>query len=142
MKKAKKFLTIGLFSLSLLFVSASGVGATNLWEQQNMLDGSVATAFGESKDSPTDIRYRIVKIINSILAVLGIITIILIIYAGFRWMTSAGNEDAISSAKSILKNAIIGLVIITFAWSITLFVLRRLNKNYLESEGAGYYEWE
>jgi uncharacterized BrkB/YihY/UPF0761 family membrane protein len=140
MKKAKNFLNVLIVSLLLVFSFSSGVHASNLWNQQDLLDGSVESAFGESKNSPTDIRYQIVNIINIILTLLGIITIILMIYAGFRWMTSAGNEDAISSAKNILKNAIIGLVIITFAWSITVFVLRRLDRKYLENDG--YHQWE
>ena len=142
MKKAKNFLNVLIISLLLVFYFSSGISASSLWDQQNLLDGGVSSAFGESKSSPTDIRYQIVKIINVTLGLLGIITIILMIYAGFRWMTSAGNEDAISSAKNILKNAIIGLVIITFAWSITTFILRRLDKKYVENQGAGYYQWD
>jgi len=142
MKKAKNFLNVLIVSLLLVFSFSSGVHASNLWDQQDLLDGGVESAFGESKSSPTDIRYQIVKIINVILGLLGIITVILMIYAGFRWMTSAGNEDSISSSKAILKNAIIGLVIISFAWSITLFVLRRLDKKYIEDGNAGYYQWE
>lgn len=137
MKKAKYLFLVFLLSFFVFNFSLDSVRASSLWDQQDMMDGSVASSFGESKANPTDIRHRIVKIINSILGVLGIITVVLIIFAGFKWMTAAGNEDSIKSAKAILKNAVIGLIIIAFAWSITLFVLRRLRKGYID-QSSGY----
>ncbi|PKM91624.1 hypothetical protein CVU82_00205 [Candidatus Falkowbacteria bacterium HGW-Falkowbacteria-1] len=136
MKKAKYFFLAFLFSFFVFNFSLDCVRAASLWDQQDMLGGSVATTFGESKASPTDIRYRIVKIINSTLGILGLVVVVLIIFAGFKWMTAAGNEESISSAKAILKNAIIGLIIITFAWSVTLFIIKRLDKNYKEDWGV------
>lgn len=141
MKKAKKFLTTGFIFLFFLFVLPNFVGASNLWEQQQLLDGGVASSFGENKNNPTDFRYKIVKIINQVLGLLGIIVIILIMYAGFSWMTAAGNEDQVSKAKTIMKNAIIGLIVITFAWSISRFVLRRLDPRFIESSIDAPYSW-
>lgn len=76
--------------------------------------------------SASDPRAIIGRIIQIVLSLLGVITLGLIIYAGFLWMTSGGEEDKIRSAKNILRNAIIGLVIILSAWSITTFLLDRL----------------
>jgi hypothetical protein len=49
------------------------------------------------------------------------------VVAGFKWMTAAGNEDAIESAKSIMTAAVIGLIITLLAWAISYFVLNSLN---------------
>jgi len=65
-------------------------------------------------------------IIKAILGLLGVIFIVLIIYAGFLWMTSAGNEDAIGKAKKTIVAAIIGLAIVLFAYMITIFVIDQL----------------
>lgn len=62
-------------------------------------------------------------IIKIILGFLGVIFVILLIYAGFVWMTSAGNEEKISKAKKTIITAIIGLAIVLSAYIITLFVL-------------------
>lgn len=65
-------------------------------------------------------------VIYAFLSVLGVIFIILIIYAGFLWLTSAGNEEKIKKAKDTMLAAIIGLIIIFSAWAITMFVFDRL----------------
>lgn len=76
-----------------------------------------------SADSPIKIAARI---INVAMMFLGIIAVSLIIFAGFKWMTSQGNEENIAAAKKILKNAIIGLLIILSSWGIVSFILGRL----------------
>ncbi len=74
----------------------------------------------------TDPRTIIVRIVNIFLGLLGIIAVSLIIYGGILWMTSEGNEERISKAKSVLKNAAIGLVIVLAAWGIVTFIFRAL----------------
>ncbi len=73
-----------------------------------------------------DPRAIIGRIIQIALSFLGVIALLLIMYAGFLWMTSAGDDDKISQAKKILQNAVIGLVIILSSWAITTFFLSRL----------------
>ena len=52
------------------------------------------------------------RYINNLLVFLGIVFFLLIIYGGFLWMTSAGNENKVDKAKKILIASIIGLAII------------------------------
>lgn len=73
-----------------------------------------------------DIRVTIGLIIRTVLGFLGIIALLLVLYGGFLWMTAGGNEDQIGKAKKIFINAGIGLLIILSAFSITQFVLSRL----------------
>ncbi|MFA5644101.1 MAG: hypothetical protein WC928_01065 [Patescibacteria group bacterium] len=124
MKNAKNILLVLVFSLILVFSMKIEKVSASYWDNQIGL-GEVGMAFGQDQDVE-DIRYKIVKLINVILTVLGLITVVLIIYAGFLWMTSAGNEESVKKAQAILKNAIIGLVIILISWSVTYFIMRRL----------------
>ncbi|MDP3836646.1 MAG: pilin [bacterium] len=62
-------------------------------------------------------------IVNAALSLLGIIFVVLIIYAGFNWMTASGNEESVSKAKKIITSAVIGLIIVLSAWGIWTFVL-------------------
>src|SRR3989338_1313164 len=41
----------------------------------------------------------VVRIINFFLSLLGTILIVLIFYAGFLWMTAAGNEEQVEKAQ-------------------------------------------
>jgi hypothetical protein len=59
------------------------------------------------------------------LGFLGVITLILIIYAVVAGAT-AGNEDKASQAKKILIGAIIGLVIIMISFAVATFIVNNL----------------
>ncbi len=74
----------------------------------------------------TDIRIIIGNIIYVALGLLGIVLLVIIIYAGFLWMTSGGNEEQIAKAKKYLTNGVIGLIIILCSYAITYFVITRL----------------
>ena len=50
----------------------------------------------------------------------------MIIYAGFEWMTAQGDEKKVDKAKDTLTRAVIGLIIIIAAYSITYFVFTSL----------------
>jgi hypothetical protein len=61
-------------------------------------------------------------IVGSLLALLGIVFMILIIYGGFRWMFARGNEQDVTKAKDIITQAIVGLIIVFSAYAIAQFV--------------------
>jgi hypothetical protein len=61
-------------------------------------------------------------LINAFLGVLAIIGIVLIVYGGFIWMTSAGNTEKVDKAKKLLISATIGLAIILASYGIALYV--------------------
>lgn len=70
----------------------------------------------------------IMQIINIALAVAGLIAVLFLLIGGFRYITSAGNEETAEQAKKIITNAIIGIVII-----ILSFVIVRVISNALVS---------
>lgn len=88
---------------------------------------AVAESAGFSDASLTDI---IGGIIAAVLGFLGVIALVIVIYAGFLWMTAGGNADQIEKAKKLLINGVIGLLIILSAYAITRFVF-----NFLEDSG-------
>ncbi len=73
--------------------------------------------------SPLDLA---INIINWALGILALVAVVIILYGGFVWLTSAGNEERLAQAKRILRNGVIGLVIILSAWGITYYVLNTL----------------
>ena len=65
-------------------------------------------------------------IIRVILGFLGIVLIVLIIYAGFMWMTAGGEQKNVEKAQAFIKNAVMGLVVILLAYAITDFVITKI----------------
>jgi len=72
--------------------------------------------------SPTDPRVRAGQIIGVVLSFIGVIFLILMIYAGILWMTASGNDQQVNKAKNLMINAIIGLIIVFAAYAITAYV--------------------
>ena len=70
-----------------------------------------------------DPRETVAKVVNVILGFLGIIAVVLILIAGFLWMTAAGSEEKISTAKKLMSAGVIGLVIVLAAFGIARFVI-------------------
>ena len=135
-KKLVSFLTSGALLLSLgAFAFVGNASATNIRDTiNNGITGgggglnSVATNVYGTAVSDRTLEGTVVLVINGILGLLGIIFLVLVLYAGFLWMTAAGNEDQVTKAKSILTTSIIGIVIIVAAYAIVKFVLDAIFK--------------
>ncbi|MFA4937019.1 MAG: Ig-like domain-containing protein [Patescibacteria group bacterium] len=74
----------------------------------------------------------VANIINIVLGLLGVIAIAIILYGGFLWLTSRGNEQQIDKAKKVLSGGLIGLIIIMASFAIASFIFKKL----LEATGA------
>jgi amino acid transporter len=68
----------------------------------------------------------IASLIGAFLGLLGVIFIILIILAGYWWMTANGDEQKLTKAKDTIYRAIIGLIITAAAYAITGFVFQNI----------------
>lgn len=65
------------------------------------------------------------NIVNIFSLIVGIIAVIMIIYGGFRYITSGGDSGGVGNAKNTLIYAIIGLIIVALAQLIVHFVLNQ-----------------
>lgn len=85
--------------------------------------GVASTDIDLGTNDPVD---TVVNIVNWGLGILGLVAVIFILIGGFRWMTSAGNEKSVESAKNILIAAIIGLVIVMASYGVAQYVFSTL----------------
>lgn len=63
------------------------------------------------------------KITNIFSIIVGAASVIMIIYGGFRYITSGGESGRVGAAKNALLYAIVGLIIVALAQLIIHFVL-------------------
>lgn len=121
-----------------LFLLAGGILLFRLAFAQDLglgvAENSLGGALGESGADPRNI---IANIINIALGFLGVLAVGIVLYAGFLWMTSNGEEDKVTRAKQILKMGVIGLVIILSAWMIVTFVISKLSGSIGGNGGIG-----
>lgn len=69
---------------------------------------------------PTDPRTIVSLIIRALLGLVGTVLFVYIIYAGYLWMTAAGNSEQVEKAQAIIKNGVIGLIVVLSAYTITI----------------------
>lgn len=67
------------------------------------------------------------RVIGTFLTILGLIFLALMVYAGWLWLMAGGNDEQVSRAKSLIRQAIIGVIIIIAAYGIAYFVLAALS---------------
>lgn len=117
-----------------LGLAASMAVSTPLLATNNGLEEICSSATG--KDRPaicadydqrdTKTADSIVKnVINVLLFVIGSVSVIMIIYGGVRYTTSAGSPEAVKAAKNTILYAVIGLVVAVLAFTIVNFVIGR-----------------
>lgn len=75
-----------------------------------------------SKLGTKDPAYIVFTIVNTSLIFLGMVTIILILVAGFMWLFAGGEEEKIKKAKDILKGAVTGLVIVLASYGLAQYI--------------------
>lgn len=122
MIQAKKlFITVLLLGCVL---TPSLAGAANWLDRANQ--GGLSTigtdAYSESGAPQKSIQNIIANLVRVVLGFLGIIFVVLLIVAGFKYMTSAGDEDKIKTSIKQIRDAVVGLIIIICAYSITYFI--------------------
>lgn len=94
------------------------------------LQGGINTASGGTPSDPggdaaTQTDSIISTVINILTAAVGVAAIVMIVVAGFRYVTSGGKQESVTSAKNTILYAVIGLVIVALAQIIVHFVLNK-----------------
>lgn len=98
---------------------------------------SIDTGIGETLGlGSADLLDVVINVVQWILGLLGLVAVMVMIYGGIIWLTSAGNEQKIAKAKKIIINGLIGLVIILLAWAIVYFVMQVIGNTSGSSGGS------
>jgi hypothetical protein len=67
-------------------------------------------------------------VINVALFIVGTLSVIMLIYGGIKYTTSAGDTAKVTSAKNTIMYSIVGLVVAILAYAIVQFVVVNLKK--------------
>ncbi len=133
----KRFFFCFLFSIALIIpLSAQADYRDDLDKQLQATAGTQGANFGEAVDP----RIAAAVLIRNVLTLLGTLLLVYVVWGGFLWMTSAGNEDRIEKGKLTIVRGAVGLIIILSAYSITLFVTQFLTPNPIPGSPADSLE--
>ena len=94
--------------------SKGGSFAQQATEGLKQVGGNDQTSFGDI----------VSKIINFLLFFVGVVSVIMIIYGGIQYTTSAGDSGKVTNAKNTILYAIVGLIVSILAYAIVNFVVK------------------
>jgi ABC-type dipeptide/oligopeptide/nickel transport system permease subunit len=131
MKSVRIFLVLILGICSLSFLPVNKTFAFDLFPScSNGSSGAPSSeACRESDKAGSDTKgnniiTRTIETAANLIAVLtGVVALVLIIVSGLTLATSGGNSDSVTSSRRRIVYSLVGLVIVSFAWAITRFVI-------------------
>jgi len=123
----KRFLIIALlvFLPTLSWAQSTGTVTPQVSPLLDRLK-TVGTGAGYNEATEATALDIVGMVINGLLGFLGIIFIILMLLAGYRWMNANGDEEKITKSKDTIRQAIIGLLIVIGAFAIWRFIANYL----------------
>ncbi|HEX9664390.1 MAG TPA: hypothetical protein VGA49_01060, partial [Patescibacteria group bacterium] len=131
-QRTKISLCLLITSLLLVLFFIPPVMAQNDEEPSGLLQevssplGDAATRAGFQTGGEAVLETTTGRIIGVFLGFLGVIALVLVLYAGFLWMTAGGNEEKVTKARKLMTSAVIGLIIILISGFITVFIMSKL----------------
>ena len=107
----------GLGAFACLFSSRLLASATSVQEGANAAraDGMPTELIGDNGVFS--------RITNTVLLIVGLISVIMLVYGGLRYILSGGDSKKVTDAKNTILYAIICLIISMLAYAIVHFVL-------------------
>lgn len=74
----------------------------------------------------TNLQEAVNFVTNLVLMVGVAITVIFLIIGGIRYITSGGDKEAATHARSMITNAVIGFIVVIAAWAIRTVITNLL----------------
>lgn len=119
MKTIKTLLVAAFFALATTLIPAGLVSA------QGVLDEACSTSDSAICNNTEQTAGDVIGVvINTLLFIVGALSVIMIIYGGIRYTTSAGDAAKVTSAKNTITYAIVGLVVSFLAFAVVNWVLQ------------------
>ena len=115
-------MTCAVFGASVLS-TASLPGSASAQVSEGINTATTSEMKGKSIDGDKGL---IKTVVNVLLWAVGILSVIMIIFSGFRYITSAGDASKTKSARSTLIYSVVGLIVAIMAWAIVNMVINRL----------------
>gem|GEM_PF-668350 len=90
----------------------------------NKVDGDLRGVGGDTKPIDT-----IQSFVVGLLTLLGLVMVAMALWGGWKILTSGSEDEGKEAGKKIIINAVIGVVVIFFAWTLTELVFNILAGN-------------
>lgn len=117
----------GLVLGALLGISLIGIKFA-IFPEFALAQDSLTLSDSTTSLSTSELETSIANLIQIALGFLGVISVVIILMGGFKWMVAGGNNDNVKEAQTLIFGGVVGLAVIVSAWAITSFVVEAIIK--------------
>ena len=123
----KSIISIAIMTCAVFGTSVLSTASLSGSASAQVSEGINTATTSEMKGKSIDGKDGLIKtVVNVLLWAVGILSVIMIIFSGFRYITSAGDASKTKSAQSTLIYSVVGLIVAIMAWAIVNMVINRL----------------
>ena len=123
----KSIISIAIMTCAVFGASVLSTASLSGNASAQVSKGIDTATTSEMKGKSIDGKDGLIKtVVNILLWAVGILSVIMIIFSGFRYITSAGDASKTKSARSTLIYSVVGLIVAIMAWAIVNMVINRL----------------
>lgn len=135
MKRLAKFLSTGAVLASLISVASLTGGSVSALSlpmtivgqtaQQQVCAGIGLAGGNCNAGGASEVNKVLALVINLVSLIVGIAAIVMIIFAGMKFITSGGDPSKVSSAKNSVIYALVGLVVVASAQLAVHYIINK-----------------
>ncbi len=123
----KSIISIAIMTCAVFGASVLSTASLPGSASAQVSEGINTATTSEMKGKSIDGKDGLIKtVVNVLLWAVGILSVIMIIFSGFRYITSAGDASKTKSAQSTLTYSVVGLIVAIMAYAIVNMVINRL----------------
>lgn len=118
-------------SIAIMICAVFGLATLSTVSLSNNVSAQVSDGIGAATTSEMEGRKidgdsgLVKSVVNILLWVIGILSIIMIIFSGIRYVTSSGDASKTKAAQNTLIYSVVGLVVAIMAWAIVDLVVNK-----------------
>ncbi len=116
---------ITIFAIFALALTPMVIGAQGAAED---IFGNVTPPNQFVRAGETNVGTLIVQILQVFLSIVGLVAVVFLVWGGFKYMTSSGDEEKVKAAKGTIINALIGLIIVVLAFALVRVIYNLIDR--------------
>lgn len=126
MKKLQTFIASALMVVGVGLVPVMAPAVVGASAKTQLCQGATGTNTCTKAGEQNNLKVVITNVVNILLFIVGAVSVIMIVVGGLRYVTSGGDNSAVSGAKNTILYAVVGVVVAFMAYAIVNFVVNQL----------------
>ena len=114
-------------------------GALSFTEYEGGLAELSTEGYDTALTSSSDLKEFVLRVVNFALGFLGLIAVLMIIFAGVTYVTSAGQDEKTGNAKKMITYAAVGLIIVLGSFALVNTIVRSAVVGDTSTGGTGVF---